>query len=118
MRLRDDAPAGAETSPRLNDHELEAGETGRTLANGDVMQVISVNGDATLEVRHRAGRDSQTGRARWAHTSFPYGDAGNSDLAYAVAGHSAQGLAVSHGADSAYRCFPTQHGRHALTRLR
>jgi hypothetical protein len=42
-------------------------------------------------------RDPRTGQACWGHTSFRYRDGSNSDLAYAVTGHSAQGLTVSHG---------------------
>ena len=38
-----------------------------------------------------------SGRARWSDSTFRYADTANADLAYAVTGHSAQGLTVSHG---------------------
>ena len=38
-----------------------------------------------------------TGQARWSDGTFRYADTANADLAYAVTGHSAQGLTVSHG---------------------
>jgi thymidine kinase len=99
VELRDGARAGAADIivARVNDHALEAGETGRTLANGDVMQVLKVNRDSTVTVRRRTERDPRTGQTGWSQTSFRYGDSGNCDLAYAVTGHSAQGLTVSHG---------------------
>ncbi len=99
VQLRDGARAGAGDMivARVNDHDLEAGETGRTLANGDVMRVLKVNRDGTATVRRRADRDPRTGQAGWSQTSFRCSDNRNCDLAYAVTGHSAQGLTVSHG---------------------
>ena len=97
--LRDGARAGAGDIivARRNDHHLEAGERERTLANGDVMRVLAVNDDGSLTVCRRIDRDPQTGQARWSDSTFRYSDTANADLAYAVTGHSAQGLTVSHG---------------------
>lgn len=97
--LRDGAWAGAGDLivARRNDHQLRAGEQQRTLANGDVMRIDRVNGDGSLTVRRRTGQDPQTGRARWSTGTFRFADTANADLAYAVTGHSAQGLTISHG---------------------
>ncbi len=97
--LRDGARAGTGDVivARANDHDLEAGEQGRTLANGDVMQVTAVNRDGSLTVRRRTGRDPATGRAGWSAGTFRYTDLANTDLGYAVTGHAAQGLTVTHG---------------------
>jgi hypothetical protein len=91
------AGAGDIIVARANDHDLRAGELGRTLANGDVMRVIRVNDDRSLTVRRRTDRDPRTGQARWSDATFRFADTVNADLAYAVTAHSAQGLTVSHG---------------------
>ena len=98
-KLRDGARAGAGDLivARRNDHQLQAGEQQRTLANGDVMHVDRVNGDGSLTVRRRTGQDPQTGQARWSAATFQFADTANADLAYAITAHSAQGLTVSHG---------------------
>lgn len=97
--LREGARAGAGDIivARANDHDLDAGETGRTLANGDVMKVMAVNDDSSLTVRRRTDRDPQSGEAAWTDATFRFADTANADLAYAVTGHAAQGLTVSHG---------------------
>jgi AAA domain len=97
--LRDGARAGAGDIivARVNDHDLEAGEPGRTLANGDVMRVVTVHRDGSLTVRRRTGRHLRTGHAGWTTATIRYADTDNTDLGYAVTGHSAQGLTVSHG---------------------
>jgi hypothetical protein len=98
-QLRDGARAGAGDLivARRNDHQLQAGEQQRTLANGDVMRVDHVNADGSLTVRRRTGQDPRTGQARWSAGTFQFADTANADLAYAVTAHSAQGLTVSHG---------------------
>lgn len=97
--LRDGARAGAGDIivARRNDHDLEAGEGNRALANGDVMRILGVNKDGSLTVKRRMDSDSQRGRTGWSELSFRFGDLKNADLAYAVTGHAAQGLTVSHG---------------------
>ena len=59
------AGAGDVIIGRRNDHGLEAGEAGRTLANGDVMRVEAVTDDGTLMVRRRTDRDPATGARAW-----------------------------------------------------
>jgi AAA domain len=99
VELRDGARAGAGDIivARRNDHGLEAGEDERTLANGDVLRVVGVNDDGSLLVQRRTGRDPRSGRLRWSDGMFRFADRENADLAYAVTGHAAQGLTVSHG---------------------
>jgi hypothetical protein len=82
---------------RRNDHQLEAGEAGRTLANGDVMRVEAVRDDGTLLVRRRTDRDPATGARGWSDGVFEFADLGNAELGYAITAHSAQGLTVSVG---------------------
>ena len=97
--LREGARAGAGdiVVARANDHDLDAGENGRTLANGDVMKVTAVNDDSSLTVRRRTDRDPKTGQAGWTDASFRFADTASADLAYAVTAHAAQGVTVSHG---------------------
>ncbi len=56
-----------------------------------------MNHDGSLTVRRHADRDPRTGHAGWTAAIFRYADTDNTDLGYAVTGHSAQGLTVSHG---------------------
>ncbi len=91
------AGAGDLIVARRNDHDLQAGQDDRSLANGDVMRVAALNHDGSLTVQRRTGRDPGTGQASWSQATFRYADTANTDLAYAVTGHSAQGLTVSHG---------------------
>jgi hypothetical protein len=99
VQMRDGARVGAGDIivARRNDHGLRAGEGERTLANGDVMRVVAVNDDGSLTVLRRTDRDSRSGRVSWSERSFRFKDRANADLAYAVTGHAAQGLTVSHG---------------------
>jgi hypothetical protein len=82
---------------RRNDHDLDAGEEGRTLANGDVMRIEAVTGDGTLMVRRRTDREPGTGARGWTGEVFPFRDLANADLGYATTAHSAQGLTVTVG---------------------
>ncbi len=89
--------AGDVIIARQNDHKLEAGEDGRTLANGDVMRVESVAADGTLMVRRRTDRDPATGARGWSEGVFAFRDYAHAELGYATTAHSAQGLTVSVG---------------------
>jgi conjugative relaxase-like TrwC/TraI family protein len=91
------ASAGDLIIARENDHQLEAGETGRTLANGDVLLVESVNDDGSLTVRRAIDADRQTGARRFTERAFTFRDLRHADSAYAVTGHSAQGRTVADG---------------------
>lgn len=98
--LRDDARAyaGDLIVARENDNRLEAGEPGRTLANGDVLRVDTI-GDRKLTVRRLTGHDQETGRRAW---SAPFAvsrayAAANCDLGYALTWHTVEGRTVSVG---------------------
>jgi len=82
---------------RDNDHGLEAGEPGRTLANGDTLLIESIRGDGTVMVRRALDCDPDTGARRWTGRTFFYSGYRTADLAYAVTGHSAQGRTVRVG---------------------
>ncbi len=93
------ASAGDLIIARDNANRLEAGEPGRTLANGDTLRVERVNPDGSMVVRRALDADRETGARRYTDAQFtlPAGEAVKADLAYAVTGHSAQGRTVGHG---------------------
>src|SRR5260370_5412504 len=80
---------GAQASPgdliacTRNDHSTEAGEPGRTLANGDLLRIEAVTAGG-LVVRRALDADPATGQRRWTHRTFLY-----SDYSAAGLGHSA-----------------------------
>ncbi len=82
---------------RTNDHDLEAGEVGRTLANGDVLRIDAIGADESVAVRRAIDRDAATGQRRWTKRAFAYRGYGTADLGYAVTGHAAQGRTVTIG---------------------
>ena len=53
-----------------NDHTVEAGEPGRTLANGDLLRIEAVT-PAGLIVRRALDADPATGQRRWTGQHFP-----------------------------------------------
>ena len=81
---------------RRNDHSIEAGETGRALANGDVLRIEAITGGGIM-VRRRLDPDRATGQRRFTTQAFRYDGYRSADLAYAVTGHSAQGATVHTG---------------------
>ena len=81
---------------RQNDHTVEAGEPGRTLANGDLLRIDAIRGRLLL-VRRALDCDPMTGARRWTDKTFKYCGYGSADLGYAVTGHSAQGRSVQVG---------------------
>jgi len=81
---------------RRNDHRVEAGVPGRTLANGDTLRVEAIRDDGALMVRRAVDCGLGTGARRWTR-SFAYGGYRTADLACAVTGHSAQGRTVRAG---------------------
>ena len=91
------ASAGDLIICRRNDHRLEAGEPGRTLANGDTLRVEKVLPDGRITVRRALDCDPATGQRRWTAAAFTYGGCATADLAYAVTGHSAEGRTVAAG---------------------
>ena len=81
---------------RRNDHDLEAGEPGRALANGDVLRIEAITGSG-LMVRRLLEADPATGQRRFTDRAFCYAGYQTCDLAYAITGHSAQGATVHTG---------------------
>ena len=54
-----------------NDHAVEAGEPGRTLANGDLLRIEAVTRSGLL-VRRALDADPRTGQRRWTDRHFLY----------------------------------------------
>jgi hypothetical protein len=81
---------------RSNDHDTEAGERGRSLANGDILRIETITSDAIM-VRRLLEPDRATGQRRFTDQAFRYTGYQSSDLAYAITGHSAQGATVHTG---------------------
>jgi hypothetical protein len=81
---------------RENDHRVEAGEPGRTLANGDLLRIEAIRGRSLL-VRRAVDCDPVTGEQRWTDRVFEYRGYRTAELGYAVTGHSAQGRSVQIG---------------------
>ena len=54
-----------------NDHTVEAGEPGRTLANGDLLRIEAVTRGGLI-VRRALDADPATGQRRWTDRTFLY----------------------------------------------
>src|SRR6266542_6274484 len=54
-----------------NDHSIEAGEPGRTLANGDLLRIEAVTPDGLL-VRRALDADPRSGQRRWTDRRFVF----------------------------------------------
>jgi TrwC relaxase/AAA domain len=95
IRINDraEASAGDLIICRRNDHGIEAGEPGRSLANGDILRIEALTGRGII-VRRLLGPDPATGQRRFTRQAFRYDGYRSSDLAYAITGHSAQGATV------------------------
>jgi hypothetical protein len=98
-----------------NDHSIEAGEPGRTLANGDLLRVEAVT-DSGLVVRRALDADPATGQRRWTDRTFLYSHYGDSELGYAVTDHVAQGRTVHTGLAVITGTEDRQHAYVAMTR--
>jgi hypothetical protein len=98
VRIADGAPASAGDLIicRRNDHDLEAGEPGRALANGDILRIETITVQGVM-VRRMLGADPVTRQRRFTDQVFCYRDYRSCDLAYAITGHSAQGGTVHTG---------------------
>ena len=98
IRIADGAQASAGDLIicRANDHRLEAGESGRALANGDILRIEAITRRGIM-VRRLLDPDPATGQRQFADRAFRYDGYQTSDLAYAVTGHSAQGATVHTG---------------------
>ena len=98
-----------------NDHGVEAGEPGRTLANGDLLRIEAVT-ESGLLVRRALDADPRTGRRRWTDRQFLYANYEDAELGYAVTDHTAQGRTVHTGLAVITGTEDRQHAYVALTR--
>jgi hypothetical protein len=98
-----------------NNHAVEAGQPGRTLANGDLLRVEALT-DGGLLVRRALDADPATGRRRWTDRRFLYANYGDAELGYAVTDHTAQGRTVHTGLAVITGTEDRQHAYVALTR--
>ena len=98
-----------------NDHTVEAGEPGRTLANGDLLRVEAVAAGG-LTVRRALDADPRTGQRRWTGRAFRYAGYRDAELGYAVTDHAAQGRTVHTGLAVITGTEDRQHAYVALTR--
>jgi hypothetical protein len=98
-----------------NDHTIEAGEPGRTLANGDLLRIDAITAKGLL-VRRALDADRITGRRRWTDRQFVYANFHDAELGYAVTVHTAQGRTVHTGLAVITGTEDRQHAYVALTR--
>jgi AAA domain len=98
-----------------NDHTVEAGESGRTLANGDLLRIDQVT-PAGLIVRRALDADPATGQRQWTDRTFLYQDFGHAELGYAVTDNVAQGRTVTAGLAVITGTEDRQHAYVALSR--
>ena len=98
-----------------NDHKVEAGEPGRTLANGDLLRIEAITSGGLL-VRRALDADHKTGQRRWTDRQFLYADYKDAELGYAVTDHAAQGRTVHTGLAVFTGTEDRQHAYVALTR--
>ena len=98
-----------------NDHSAEAGEPGRTLANGDLLRVEAITGRGLL-VRRALDSDPRTGERRWTDRCFLFASFEEAELGYAVTDHTAQGRTVHTGLAVITGSEDRQHAYVALTR--
>ena len=98
-----------------NDHSVQAGEPGRSLANGDLLRIEAITPDGLL-VRRALDADPRTGQRRWTDRNFLYADYGDCELGYAVTDHVAQSRTVHTGLAVITGTEDRQHAYVALTR--
>jgi hypothetical protein len=98
-----------------NDHSVQAGEAGRSLANGDLLRIEAIT-PAGLLVRRALDADPRTGQRRWTDRNFLYADYGDCELGYAVTDHVAQSRTVHTGLAVITGTEDRQHAYVALTR--
>ena len=98
-----------------NDHTVEAGEPGRTLANGDLLRIEAITPDGLI-VRRALDADPITGQRRWTDRHFVFKNHNDAELGYAVTDHAAQGRTVHTGLAVITGTEDRQHAYVALTR--
>ena len=117
VRIADSATAspGDLITATCNDHTIEAGEPGRTLANGDLLRIEAVTA-AGLVVRRALDADPATGCRRWTDRTFLYQHFGDAELGYAVTDHVGIGRTVHTGLAVITGTEDRQHAYVAMTR--
>jgi hypothetical protein len=98
-----------------NDHTVQAGEPGRTLANGDLLRIETVT-PAGLVVRRALDADLATGQRQWTDRTFLYQHFSEAELGYAVTDHVAQSRTVHTGLAVITGTEDRQHAYVALSR--
>ena len=98
-----------------NDLTVQAGEPGRTLANGDLLRIDAVTRDG-LVVRRALDADPATGQRRWTGQQFLYTGYRDAELGYAVTDHVAQSRTVTAGLAVITGTEDRQHAYVALSR--
>jgi ATP-dependent exoDNAse (exonuclease V) alpha subunit len=98
-----------------NDHRIEAGERGRTLANGDLLRIEAITEHGPI-VRRALDADPETGKRRWTDRQFLFASYESAELGYAVTVHTAQGRTVHAGLAVITGTEDRQHAYVALTR--
>ena len=98
-----------------NDHAVQAGEPGRTLANGDLLRIEAVT-PGGLIVRRALDADPATGQRRWTGQQFLYAGYGDAELGYAVTDHVAQSRTVHTGLGVITGTEDRQHAYVVLSR--
>ena len=98
-----------------NDHATEAGEPGRTLANGDLLRIEAIT-PGGLIVRRALDADPATGQRRWTDRHFVFNNHEDAELGYAVTDHAAQGRTVHTGLTVITGTEDRQHAYVALSR--
>ena len=98
-----------------NDHGTEAGEPGRTLANGDLLRIEAITRRGLL-VRRALDADPATGQRRWTDRHFVFNNCKDAELGYAVTDHAAQGRTVTAGLAVISGTEDRQHAYVALSR--
>jgi hypothetical protein len=98
-----------------NDHAIEAGEAGRTLANGDLLRIEAITKEGPL-VRRALDADPETGKRRWTDRHFLFANHETAELGYAVTDHTAQGRTVHTGLAVITGTEDRQHAYVALSR--
>ena len=98
-----------------NDHRVEAGEPGRTLANGDLLRIEAITKDRLI-VRRALDADPATGQRRWTDRHFVFNNHNDAELGYAVTDHAAQGRTVTAALAVITGTEDRQHAYVALSR--
>jgi AAA domain len=117
VRIADGIPAspGDMIICTRNDHATEAGEPGRTLANGDLLRIEAATREGLI-VRRALDADPHTGLRRWTDRRFVFKNHEDAELGYAVTDHAAQGRTVHTALAVITGTEDRQHVYVALTR--